>query len=254
MKLNIASIILDGMPYVERHIPVFQSLTMPWTWHVREGAAANTHCTKWCRRQRQRMSEDGTHEYLQKISLWGNVEYYGQSWWDGKVEMFNDIVKHIDEPCILMQIDVDEIWTKEQLEKIVALFEQYPSARWMKFYCRYFVGPDIITVGENCYGNNSYEWIRAWRFQPGMVFERHEPPVLAGNQGNYIDREATIKHGLVFDHFAYATEAQVAYKESFYGYKDAVKHWNRLQENTEWPVKLKDFLPWVDDKAMATRI
>jgi hypothetical protein len=254
MKLNIITICLDGEPYIERHIPVFQSLNTRWTWSIREGAAANTHCTRWCRRQRPRLSEDGTHEYLKKISLWGNVEYYGQSWWDGKCQMFNDVVKHITEPCILMEIDADEMWTKEQLEKIVKLFEDNPSANHMRFFCRYFVGPDIITVGENCYGNNPGEWIRAWRFTPGMLYERHEPPVLGGNQGNYIDRDETRKRGLVFDHFAYAMEKHVEYKESFYGYKDAVKHWKRLQENKNWPVKLKEYLPWVDDRAMATRI
>lgn len=256
MKLNIVTVVLDGEPYIERHIAVFQSLTVPWTWHIREGAAANTHCTKWCRRQRPRLSEDGTHEYLQKISLYGNVEYYGQSWWDGKVEMFNDVVKHIDEPCVLMEIDSDEIWTKEQLEKIVRMFEDNPQCDWMKFYCRYFVGPDIITVGDMCYGNNGgYEWIRAWRFKPGMKFDSHEPPNLAGNKGNCFDREFTRFHKLVFDHFSWCDEKTVAYKLDFYNYgKQHLESWKRLQKNKTWPTKLKTWMPWVDDRAMAKRI
>jgi hypothetical protein len=254
MKLNIITIVLDGEPYIERHLPVFQSLKLDWNWNIREGAAANTKCTRWCQRQKPRFSEDGTHEYLQKISLAGNVEYFGQTWWDGKVAMFNDVVYHIQEPCVLMEIDSDEIWTQTQLEKIVQLFEMNPTVNMMKFYCRYFVGPDIITMGEDCYGNNDYEWLRAWRFTPGMLFDSHEPPVLAGNKGNCFDRKFTKEQGLVFDHFAYATEAQVAYKEYFYRYPDAVKHWKRLQANTVWPVKLKTYLPWVDDRVTATRI
>lgn len=256
MKLNIITIVLDGEPFIERHLPVFQSLTIPWCWNIREGAAANTKCTKWCRRQRPRLSEDGTHEYIQKIALYGNVEYYGQSWWDGKVEMFNDVVKHIDEPCVLMEIDADEIWTKEQLEKIVRLFVDNPQCSWMKFYCRYFVGPGIITVGDMCYGNNGgYEWIRAWRFKPGMTFLSHEPPNLAGNQGNCFDREFTKYHGLVFDHFSWCDEKTVAYKLDFYNYgKQHLESWKRLQENKKWPTKLKPYMPWVDDRVMATRI
>lgn len=254
MKLQIITIVLNGEPYIERHLPVFQSLSIPWTWHIREGAAANTHCTKWCRRQQPGFSTDGTHEYLHTIQDWGNVEYYGQTWWDGKVSMFNDVVKHISEPSVLMEVDSDEIWTKEQLEKIVWLFEQNPDIQRMQFFCRYFVGPDLITVGENCYGNNSYEWLRAWRFAPGMLFDSHEPPVLAGNRGNMLNRNSTRELGLVFDHFAYATEKAVAYKEQFYGYKDAVKHWRRLQANQHFPTYLKPYLPWVDNQAVVDRI
>lgn len=254
MHLHLVTIVLNGEPYIERHLPVFQSLSIPWTWHIREGAAANTHCTKWCRRQQPGFSTDGTHEYLQTIKDWGNVEYYGQTWWDGKVSMFNDVVKHITEPSVLMEVDSDEIWTKEQLEKIVQIFEARPEIGVMQFFCRYFVGPNLITVGENCYGNNSYEWLRAWRFVPGMLFDSHEPPVLAGNRGNMLDRNSTRELGLVFDHFAYATEKQVAYKEIFYSYNGLLKDWKNLQNQKQFPVFLKHFLPQVRDNAQAIRL
>lgn len=246
MRLNIVSIVLDGEPYIERHLPVFQSLSTPWTWHVREGAAANTHCTRWCRRQKPRLSLDGTHEYLQSISLAGNVEYYGQSWWDGKIEMFNDVVKHIDEPGILMEIDADEIWTKEQLEKIVRLFDDNPQADWMRFYCRYWVGPHKLLLSKQGYGNRGTEWVRAWRFRPGMKFNSHEPPVLDGNKGNCLDREFTKHHGLVFSHYAYCTPQQLEYKQAFYGYSKALDEWERFQKNKKWPVDVSQFLHWIE--------
>ena len=47
----------------------------------------------------------------------------------------------------------------------------------------------------------------------------------------------THKMGLVFDHFSYVTESQVAFKQKFYGYDNAVTHWRRLQVNTQWPVQ-----------------
>lgn len=253
MKLNIVTIVLDGQPYIERHISVFQSLTIPWTWHIREGAAANTHCTRWCKIQRLRVSNDGTHEYLESIKD-PRVKFYSQTWWDGKIAMFNDVADHIDEPCVLMEIDSDELWTVDQIKLIVELFELNPDVNLMRFYCNYFVGPDIITMGQDCYGNNPGEWLRAWRFKPGMRFDSHEPPVLGGNIGKCLSREITQAWGLVFNHYAYATKAQVAYKEKFYGYKNATVHWQRLQQNQNWPVKLRNFLPWVDDHVMATRI
>ena len=63
-------------------------------------------------------------------------------------------------------------------------------------------------------------------------------------------------HGmnLIFDHFSYAIESQVDMKSRFYGYVNAVTHWRRLQANTIWPVKLKDFLPWANEHSIAERI
>ena len=86
------------------------------------------------------------------------------------------------------------------------------------------------------------------------MFDKHEPPILAGNKGRFMDAPTTSALGLVFDHFSYTTEQQVAYKEKFYGYSNALAHWKRLQKNGEWPTKLKDFLPWTGEEAYAQRI
>ncbi len=56
-----------------------------------------------------------------------------------------------------------------------------------------------------------------------------------------------------FNHYAYATEAQVAYKEKFYGYKGLLEGWLRLQEQRMFPVFLRDFFPQVKDDAMVVR-
>ncbi len=56
--------------------------------------------------------------------------------------------------------------------------------------------------------------------------------------------------GLIFDHYAYVYESQVRFKQRYYGYADAVDHWRKLQAHTDFPCKLKDFLPWVTDNAI----
>lgn len=256
MKLNIVTIVLNGEPWIERHLAEFEKLTCDWTWHIREGQAANVNCTRWCKMLKPSLSGDGTHEYLKSISKHPRVKAFSQSWWSGgKVQMFNDMLKFIEEPCVLMEVDSDECWTAEQLETIVSLFSNRPEVDHMRFFCRYFVGPDIITTTPDAYGNNSGEWLRAWRFQPGMRFAKHEPPVLPGADQCGLDRDETWLKGLVFDHFAYATEAQLRYKEKFYGYKDAVAHWKRLQANTVWPVEdLRLFLPWVGVNVRAEKL
>lgn len=253
-RLEIITIVLDGKPWIEWHYEQFKKLRCPWRWHVIEGAAANHHCTSWTKPQEPRLSRDGTTEYLDQIAADRRIMVRRKTLWDGKLEMVNAPMDVITEPAVIMEIDADELWKSEQLDSIIYRFTMLPRLEHMEFRCRYFVGPDIITTANGHYGNNPGEWVRAWRFHRGRQFQSHEPPVFNGNGGQCMTPVETASFGLTFDHMAYATEAQVRYKEGFYGYDHAVDHWKRLQQNTVWPVRLKDFLPWVDDGAIAIRI
>lgn len=252
MKLLIVTVVLDGDPYIRHHLAQFEKLTCDWHWVICEGVAKNINCTSWCKEIPPRLSNDGTTEYLASIANNKRVTVVQKPLWRGKIEMFNCAVGHFNEPGILLQVDSDELWTAEQLTRLMRLYRERPSAHKMYFFCRYFVGPKIITVGQDGYGNRKTEFLRSWRFHPGMIFQKHEPPIFNHNTGLAVGRHETKAHGLVFDHMAYALEKQVAFKETYYGYTDAVKHWRRLQANTEWPVRnLSDFLPWVGDKVGA---
>src|SRR5882724_7299244 len=100
MKLVVFTIVLDGEPFIERHLPVFQELTIPWRWIVVEGAAGNTADTSWCQPQEPRLSVDGTHEYLEIAVLNANVLLICCSTWKNKTEMCNAAVSKIKEPCV----------------------------------------------------------------------------------------------------------------------------------------------------------
>jgi hypothetical protein len=84
--------------------------------------------------------------------------------------------------------------------------------------------------------------------------ERHEPPVFNGNRGKLLDRDKTSMSVGKILHMAWVTPQQVAQKQRIYkgGYESACEDWERLQNNSEWPVKdLKQFLPWVGSGASA---
>ena len=254
MKLCIFTIVLDGMPWITKHLPVFQQLKCDWEWTVIHGAAMNNGSTRWCKPQEGRLSTDGTTEYLKTIASNDHDDIrpttvVESEYWRSKDEMVNAALKYIDEPCVLMEIDADEIWTPYNLECIVAGFCADPLIQMMKFACRYFVGENLITQGEHCYGDMDYEWNRAWRFMPGMRFKSHEPPILDTPITHFIDKDVTRKMGLVFDHYAYATEAQVRFKEQWYGrngeYDGLLDGWQRLQEVKDFPVRLRDYFPHV---------
>jgi hypothetical protein len=69
--------------------------------------------------------------------------------------------------------------------------------------------------------------------------------------------EETEKAGLVFQHFSYVLEKDVRFKQEYYGYKNAVKEWKKLQEdfknNPEGVYKLSEYLSWIKDDAKASK-
>lgn len=250
--VNIFTIVLDGQPFISRHLSTFEKLKGPWKWVICEGASMNSRCTSWCKPQAPRLSKDGTTEYLNSIKNHPNVDVIQRESWDGKLEMVNEALSQFTEEGCCLEVDCDEFWTSDQIEIIVSTFESLKYVSEMQFYCRYFVGPNLIVKGDG-YGNKSGEWIRAWRFVPGMQATSHEPPRMP-QCGLKMGRESTSALGLVFDHLSYVTEAQVAAKELFYGYSGAVEKWKALQKVEHTPVRLKDYLDWSDDTVQAVRI
>jgi len=252
MMLRILTIVFNGMPFITWHLPILNRLRVRWHWHVVEGPVRNVHCDSWARPQPPGTSTDGTTEFLNSICHHPRVSLYRSMLWDGRIEMVNTPLDDIKEPCVLMQVDCDEIWKPEQLEAIVAIFDANPNIGGAEFFCRYFVGQNIIiTSRNNTYGNRCGEWRRAWRYHPGQRFRSHAPPIMNKAIGALASREETERMGLVFDHYAYVHQEQVRYKERVYGYDGAVDGWLKLQANRKWPVRLSEFLPWVKDDATA---
>jgi len=276
LPIHFFTIVLNGEPFIRHHVQEFARLPFRWHWHIIEGVADLCHDTAWSVALGGRIrptlhdhgrSNDGTSAYLDAL-----VDRYPHAitlyrkppdvFWDGKREMVGAPLANIQETCLLWQVDADELWTATQIERMRALFLAQPSRTAAYFWCHFFTGARaVITTRYGYGGNGTSEWLRVWRFHPGAGWERHEPPVLAevGPDGGMRNVAAldpfthaeTEAEGLVFQHMAYATEAQVRFKESYYGYAGAVGHWRRLQAAATKPVILRDFLPWVKDGAMA---
>lgn len=93
----------------------------------------------------------------------------------------------------------------------------------MYFYCHYFITKRFVTVTPDKPSHmNSYEWIRAWKYDNGDIFISHGPPILKHHKNKLFGNECflhsfTEAKGLVFTHYAYTEESIVKFKESFYG-------------------------------------
>lgn len=272
LPIHFFTIVLNGEPFIRYHEAVFASLPLRWHWHIVEGVASLSHDTGWSLASGGRVldsvhdrgrSNDGTSAYLDELAARypDRVTIHRKpldEFWDGKREMVNAPLPHIREPGLLWQVDADELWTAEQIRTVHAMFQANPKRTAAFYWCDYFVGPErIISTRHNYAQNPQQEWLRTWRFEPGMTWAAHEPPTLVGADGKdgaQIDpftQDEMEEAGVVFQHFAYATEAQAAFKESYYGYKDARAHWRRLQEDVTGSALLRDYLPWVSDETLA---
>jgi glycosyltransferase involved in cell wall biosynthesis/predicted O-methyltransferase YrrM len=272
LPIHFFTIVLNGEPFIEYHIEAFKQLPFKWHWHIIEGVAELKHDTAWSLGNGGRItdeihckgrSNDGTTEYLDELAQLypENVTVYRKPediFWEGKREMVNAPLENINEECLLWQVDVDELWTVEQICTARQMFIYHPEKTAAFYWCWYFVGENLVISTRNCYAQNpAQEWLRTWRFKPGHVWVRHEPPILAellpdGELRNVAEfnafrHEETESLGLVFQHFAYVIPEQLRFKEQYYGYTNALLQWTALQQQTKFPVLLRQYLGWVQD-------
>ena len=277
LPVHFLTIVLNGEPFIRYSIDVFRNLPFSWHWHIVEGVAELKHDTAWsvpfgghiaavCHREGK--SIDGTTGYLDEIQTQfpDRVTVYRKPdgvFWDGKTEMVNAPLDRIREECLLWQIDADELWTIEQIVAGRSMFLDHPEKTAAYYWCWYFVGERLVVRTRNCYSQNpQVEWLRTWRFRPGMRWSSHEPPRLVervqGRKGEFVDVDMgtlnpfihaeTEAAGLVFQHFAYATSEQLLFKEQYYGHHNAFLQWYDLHQQTEFPRLLCRHFAWVKDR------
>lgn len=277
--IHFFTIVLNGRPFIEHHIRELTKLDVPWHWHIVEGVALQRHDSSWMLHHggrveenlhRNGLSHDGTTEYLDALAraypdrITVYRKPHGQAW-DGKLEMVNAPLENIQEACLLWQIDADELWTAEQIHEAHRMFEAEPHRRTAVYRCQFFVGPEHVISTRDTYGNptDRTAWNRTWRYVPGCRWKSHSPPILVEpHKDKWVDlyeeapflHEETEARGLVFQHFAYADECQLAFKEVYYGYTGAVEGWRKLQRHDAFPARLREFFPWVQDEALVVPI
>ena len=277
LPVHFFTIVLNGEPFIRYHLDVFRRLPFRWHWHVVEGVASLVHDTAWSVAAGGRidpashdrgLSVDGATAYLNEIAADEpeRISIYrkpGGSFWDGKLEMVSTPLPNIREECLLWEVDADELWTSEQIAAMRQLFLDQPDRTAACYWCHYIPAPGaVIATRYNYAANPAVDWVRTWRYRPGDRWEAHEPPILLRpRRGGYIDlvkkhpflHDESEDAGAVFQHFAYATEEQVRFKETYYGYGGAIEGWRELREavrETRGPLRLGDYLPWVPDDTL----
>jgi hypothetical protein len=275
--VHFFTIVLNGEPFIRYHFDVFRRLWFRWHWHLIEGVASLVQDTAWSVAAGGRidpdahvsgLSVDGTTAYLDQIAAEDpqRISIYRKpagSFWKGKREMVSAPLSKIREECLLWQVDADELWTSDQIAAMRQLFVDHPNRTAAHYWCHYVPAPGaVITTRYNYAADPAVDWLRTWRYRPGDRWKAHEPPTLVrgrrigavdvGEQKPFLHDE-TEDAGAVFQHFAYATEEQVQFKQRYYGYTDALAGWCELRDAVraaKGPVRLGDYLPWVRDDTL----
>jgi hypothetical protein len=256
MKKIAFTLVLNGMPFIKQQAEIIPDVFD--VWYIIEGATLPIKDTAWCRNidskyySDNKLSVDGTTEFLNSIASEKIKIIRKNDFWNGKVEMCNIFMPFVDN-AILMEFDVDEIWKKEVLIDVLDYAEKNNHFDVMLFKCNYFVGPNLHIVNEDCYGNPSDHWPRLWRVLNKTQWLSHEPPRIS-DLNRYLKRSFTKNKGWIFDHYSYVQPEQVAFKENFYGYMGALDKWEKLQNNDNFPCLLRNYLPWVQDGAIVDKI
>jgi len=275
-EVHFFTIVLNGMPFIRQHIEVFRRLPFDWHWHIVEGVAELVRDTAWSKKRGGRIpdtshrgyrSVDGTSGYLDDLArdFPDRVSLYRKDTaWFGKLEMIDAPLARLGRECLLWEVDVDELWSVEQIDKLVAEMTRDPERSGALFFSRMFAGNDRILDNLGSFGNDpEIEWRRVWRYRPGDYWASYEPPKLMRRQAGRPDREViginpfthqeTWSMGLAFEHYAYATEEQMRFKESYLGESGSLIQWLKLQRDPRKEVLAGEFFPWIEKPVWAVK-
>ncbi len=141
--------------------------------------------------------------------------------WRNKEESTNEYLKHMSGDYVWL-VDDDEIYKKEDIDKIKNHLEQNPSITAVSFYLKtFFHGLERIMVPPK--NKEDFEVWRIFKFRKGYKFSSHRPPTMIDPTTNKIMNkinpwraEFTSRKGIFIYHFSYITDKQVEEKVKYY--------------------------------------
>lgn len=254
VKLCIFTLAFNAMPMITWHLPVFSQMQSDWHWFIAHGGASNDRGFVQYEQTERGLSTDGTTEYLLALRGHPRITVIERPEWNGLTDCTNTCLERIGVPCVLLYLDSDEYWRADQIDNVVKMFRHDDNIGKADFFYRHFLGPNLVVGGVNGWGT-ALGVRRAWRYRPGQRFGCYEVPDLDVSPLRLATAPETRQYGLVFDHWSYAFESQLASKERRLGYRKALSCWRALHHNETWPVTdLQKWLPWVGPNVSADQL
>lgn len=231
-RFSFVMIVLNGMPFLEYSLKSVYDFAHEII--VVEGAvekcmfAANPDGS----------SKDGTVEFLKAFPDPAHKIRLIQGRWPEKCEMQNEALRYVTGDYVWL-IDSDEVYKREDLEKIRIILKKDPSITQVNFIPdNFWKGLDYIFVSKKFF-EAAHHYRRLFKYKPGAVFTSHRPPTLrwpgceqTTEQMRLLDGLATRRLGIIPFHYSYVLDSQVRQKIELYRRYGWGRMWNLDLE--EW--------------------
>lgn len=232
------TIIYEGVHHL-KHLDFAEKMAQLFDhWIVVEGHSQAYGSTRWCNNiQVPARSTDGTIEFMKQFAATHkNVHFYHPNgYFNSKDHQANagiTILRQLSSKCFLWQVDADEHWTIESIEK-AEQFALASSEIGFKFQFNHYVGPGIIAVGD--WGSGYLN--RLWKWN-GEFFRSHEPALLRGQ------RITIPVPDIKYDHYSYYFEKDVRFKAIYYpDCKGIEATWPTIQKPNDYPLHISKLFP-----------
>lgn len=229
------TIIYEGLHHLKHKDFAEKMVKMFDHWVIVEGHAKPFGSTRWCKKLNvPAASQDGTNEYLIELSKkHNNVHYYSYGkYYHGKDDQVNvaiEILRRITRKCYLWEVDADEHWTLEDIEKAEKIADKSTSIGF-SFGFNHMVGEGLIAKGDwgSGYLNRLWKWT-------GQYFRSHEPAMLEGQ------RHVQMITDVSFDHYSYYFDKDVKFKSEYYsGHQHVFENIHKVRSSDEYPVHISE--------------
>ena len=196
-------------------------------------------------RQGRTTSLDNTNKIIDEFPDPDNKIKIVHSQYNEKDDQCKAYMKHInDDIDYIWNLDSDEVYTTEDLKKIVNfLKEEKPTSVGMQS-CSFYGGFDNYLTG---FERNKDNFLRIFKYETGSTWLTHRPPTIKYPQSSNIIRKHVDSDtlfntiGVQMYHYSYTFPDQVFKKVNYY--KDSVSKSNCIDDYFN-----RVYLPWVNGK------
>ena len=193
-------------------------------------------------RQGRTTSLDDTNKILDEFPDPDNKIKIVHGQFNEKDDQCRAYMQHInDDIDYIWNLDSDEIYTTEDLKKIITFLEDEGPTSVGVQSCSFYGGFDHYLTGFELNRDN---FLRIFKYEPGSTWLTHRPPTIRYPQNSnvvkkHVDSDVLYNRlGVQMYHYSYTFPDQV-YKKVIY-YKDSVSRDNCIDDYFN-----RVYLPWV---------
>ncbi len=242
-KFSFIMIVLNGMPFIEYNLKSVYEFAHEVI--IVEGAvekcmfAANPDGS----------SKDGTVEFVKSFPDPQNKIRFIQGRWPEERDMRNETLRHVTGDYAWL-LDSDEIYKREDLDKIKTILTDDPSITQVNFIGdNFWKGLDYIFVSPRFF-EPACHFRRIFKYVRGAVFSSVFPPTVVWpdskhttEQMHLLDGYKTREMGIIPYHYSYVLDEQVQQKIELYRRYGWGKDWKL--DLLEWYSEC--FLRWTPE-------